>query len=103
MANRRFAETVRAQTAEAIAAGATPLVETVPEDDGGTYLSPQILTNVTHAMRVMSEPKMEIVRPVQKRTNAPLFHIGDVGRRTIGQHTRARRVRERARYTRDHA
>ena len=48
------------------------------------------------AMRVMSEPKMEIVRPVQKRTNAPLFHIGDVGRRTVGQHTRARRVRERA-------
>ena len=26
-----------------------------PEDDGGAYLSPQILTNVTHDMRVMRE------------------------------------------------
>ena len=35
------------------------------------------------AMRVMSEPKMEMVRPVQKRTNAPLFHSGkSVGARS---------------------
>jgi acyl-CoA reductase-like NAD-dependent aldehyde dehydrogenase len=57
MANRRFADTVRAQTQEAIAAGATPLIgkDVFPEDDGGTYLAPQILTNVDHSMRVMRE------------------------------------------------
>jgi acyl-CoA reductase-like NAD-dependent aldehyde dehydrogenase len=29
--------------------------ETFPEDDGGAYLTPQILTDVTHDMRVMRE------------------------------------------------
>jgi len=55
MANVRFAELVRAQTAEAIAAGATPHIETFAGDDGGAYLTPQILTNVDHSMRVMRE------------------------------------------------
>ncbi|MDX2484440.1 MAG: aldehyde dehydrogenase family protein [Pseudodonghicola sp.] len=55
MANIRFATQVRAQTDEAIAAGAVAHIETMPEDDGGTYLTPQILTNVTHDMRVMRE------------------------------------------------
>ena len=57
MASRRFAEAVRAQTQEAVAAGATPLIgrEVFPEDDGGTYLAPQILVNVDHSMRVMRE------------------------------------------------
>ena len=55
MAHRRFADQVRAQTAEAIAAGATPLIEPFAEDDGGAYLSPQILTGVDHDMRVMRE------------------------------------------------
>ncbi|TNC51918.1 aldehyde dehydrogenase family protein [Rubellimicrobium rubrum] len=57
MANKRFADTVRAQTQEAVAAGATPLIgrEVFPEDDGGTYLAPQILVNVDHSMRVMRE------------------------------------------------
>ncbi|MBP1804692.1 aldehyde dehydrogenase family protein [Rubellimicrobium aerolatum] len=57
MANRRFADTVRAQTAEAVAAGARPLIgrEVFPEDDGGTYLGPQILVDVDHSMRVMRE------------------------------------------------
>ncbi|TDE36299.1 aldehyde dehydrogenase family protein [Antarcticimicrobium sediminis] len=55
MANIRFANQVRAQTDEAIAAGAVAHIETMPEDDGGTYLTPQILTNVTHDMRVMRE------------------------------------------------
>ncbi|WP_206057392.1 aldehyde dehydrogenase family protein [Nitratireductor sp. XY-223] len=54
MAHRRFAELVRAQTAEAIAAGATPVIDTARfDDDGGAYLAPQILTNVSHGMRVM--------------------------------------------------
>ena len=55
MAHRRFAEDVRAQTAEAIAAGATAHIPTFDADDGGTYLSPQILTGVSHDMRVMRE------------------------------------------------
>lgn len=55
MAHKRFADEVRAQTAEAIAAGATAHIDTFPEDDGGAYLTPQILTNVTHDMRVMRE------------------------------------------------
>jgi len=57
MANVRFARTVREQTAEAIAAGARPLIErqNFPQDDGGAYLMPQILINVDHSMRVMTE------------------------------------------------
>ncbi|MCU0912348.1 MAG: aldehyde dehydrogenase family protein [Rhodobacteraceae bacterium] len=57
MANVRFARTVREQVAEAVAAGAKPLIErqNFPADDGGAYLMPQILVNVDHSMRVMSE------------------------------------------------
>lgn len=55
MANRRFADVVRAQIAEAVAAGATAHIDTFAQDDGGTYLTPQILTGVTHDMRVMRE------------------------------------------------
>jgi acyl-CoA reductase-like NAD-dependent aldehyde dehydrogenase len=57
MANVRFAREVRAQVEEAIAAGARPLVDKAnfPADDGGAYLAPQILTNVNHSMRVMTE------------------------------------------------
>jgi len=57
MANKRFAHVVREQVAEAIAEGATPLIDPAlfPEDDGGAYLAPQILVNVNHEMRVMRE------------------------------------------------
>ena len=57
MANKRFAAVVRAQTAEAITAGATALIDPAlfPADDGGAYLAPQILVNVNHKMRVMME------------------------------------------------
>ena len=55
MANVRFAAHVRAQTEAAIAAGATAHVATDPRDDGGAYLTPQVLTGVTHAMDVMRE------------------------------------------------
>ncbi len=55
MAHRRFADEVRAQINEAIADGAVAQIDTFPEDDGGAYLSPQILTNVTHDMRVMRD------------------------------------------------
>jgi acyl-CoA reductase-like NAD-dependent aldehyde dehydrogenase len=56
MAHRRFADEARAQTAEAIAAGAKPCIDTSSfADDGGTYLAPQILIDVSHDMRVMRD------------------------------------------------
>jgi len=57
MANKRFAAVVRAQTAEAVAAGARALIDPAlfPADDGGAYLAPQILVDVDHSMRVMME------------------------------------------------
>ena len=55
MANRRFADEVRAQIREAVEQGAVAHIPTFAEDDGGTYLTPQILTNVHHKMRVMWE------------------------------------------------
>ncbi|WP_212523547.1 aldehyde dehydrogenase family protein [Actibacterium sp. MT2.3-13A] len=55
MANIRFAREVRAQIGEALAAGAVAHIETFAEDDGGAYLTPQILTGVTHDMRVMRD------------------------------------------------
>ncbi|MFW2543101.1 aldehyde dehydrogenase family protein [Primorskyibacter sp. 2E107] len=55
MANVRFAAEVRAQIAEAVEAGATAHIETFSEDDGGAYLTPQILTGVDHTMRVMRD------------------------------------------------
>ena len=56
MAQVRFADAVRAQTAEAVAAGAKALIDPAlfPED-GGAYLMPQILVDVDHSMRVMRE------------------------------------------------
>lgn len=55
MAHKRFADEVRAQTAEAVADGAKAHIQKFAEDDGGAYLTPQILTNVTHDMRVMRD------------------------------------------------
>lgn len=55
MAHVRFAAEVRAQIAEALRDGATAHIDTMAADDGGAYLTPQILTNVTHDMRVMRD------------------------------------------------
>ncbi|WP_300072516.1 aldehyde dehydrogenase family protein [uncultured Ruegeria sp.] len=66
MANVRFADEVRAQISEAIAAGAVAHIETFPEDDGGAYLTPQILTNVTHDMRVMRDESFGPVVGIMK-------------------------------------
>ena len=57
MAHVRFARLVRDQTEAAVAAGAKALIEkqNFPQDDGGTYLMPQVLVNVTHDMDVMRE------------------------------------------------
>ena len=68
MANRRFAQVVRTQVAEAVAAGATPLIdpELFAADDGGAYLAPQILVSVTHKMRVMMEESFGPVVGIMK-------------------------------------
>jgi len=55
MAHKRFADEVRAQIAEAVSDGAIAHIEPFAGDDGGAYLGPQILTNVTHDMRVMRD------------------------------------------------
>ena len=55
MANVRFADEVRAQIDDAVAAGAKAHIEKMDADDGGAYLTPQVLTDVTHEMRVMRD------------------------------------------------
>jgi acyl-CoA reductase-like NAD-dependent aldehyde dehydrogenase len=58
MAHKRFADEVRSQIAEAVGAGAKPLVDAAlfPADTGDSaYLAPQILVDVDHSMRVMRE------------------------------------------------
>ncbi len=52
------ADFVRAQTAEAVAAGARPLVDAkgfAADAEGTPYLAPQVLVDVDHSMRVMHE------------------------------------------------
>ena len=68
MANKRFAVVVRSQIAEAVAAGATALIDPAlfPADDGGAYLAPQILVNVDHSMRVMMEESFGPVVGIMK-------------------------------------
>jgi acyl-CoA reductase-like NAD-dependent aldehyde dehydrogenase len=69
MANIRFAQEVRAQTMEAIHMGATALIDIAdfPMDDGeGTYLMPQILTDVNHDMRVMRDESFGPVVGIMK-------------------------------------
>ncbi|GAB5436306.1 aldehyde dehydrogenase family protein [Falsiruegeria mediterranea] len=66
MAHVRFAQEVRAQIAEAVEAGAVAHIETMEADDGGAYLTPQILTNVTHDMRVMRDESFGPVVGIMK-------------------------------------
>lgn len=66
MANLRFADTVRMQIADAVANGAKAHIETFAQDDGGTYVTPQILTDVTHDMRVMQEESFGPVVGIMK-------------------------------------
>ena len=56
MAHVRFADEVRLQISEAVADGAIRHIErsNFPKD-GGAYLMPQILSNVSHQMRIMRE------------------------------------------------
>ena len=69
MANVRFAQEVRAQIAEALEAGAVAHIAPFAEDDGGAYLTPQILTNVSHDMRVMRDESFGPVVGIMKVTS----------------------------------
>jgi len=69
MAHKRFADHVRAQVAQAVAAGARTHIPTAAQDDGGTYLSPQILTEVDHNMAVMREETFGPVVGIMKVKN----------------------------------
>lgn len=68
MAHIRFARTVREQIAEAVSQGATPLIDPAqfPADDGGAYLAPQILVDVDHSMKVMTEESFGPVVGIMK-------------------------------------
>lgn len=66
MANVRFANEVRSQIEDAITDGATAHIDTFPADDNGAYLTPQILTNVNHSMRVMREESFGPVVGIMK-------------------------------------
>ncbi len=68
MAHRRFADVVRSQIADAVAAGAKPLIDPAgfPADDGGAYLAPQVLVDVTPDMRVMREESFGPVVGIMK-------------------------------------
>ena len=69
MARAAFAETVRAQTAEAVARGARCAIDPArfPHSKAGTpYLMPQVLTGVDHSMTVMNEESFGPVVGVMK-------------------------------------
>lgn len=68
MANIRFANEVRKQIEQAISQGAVAMLpkELFPEDDGGAYLAPQIMTNVNHTMDIMREESFGPVVGIMK-------------------------------------
>lgn len=69
MAHTRFADTVRAQTAEAIAKGAKAHLDPkafAANKDGTPYLAPQVLTNVDHSMKVMMDESFGPVVGIMK-------------------------------------
>lgn len=86
MAHRRFADEVRAQTAEAIESGAKPLVDArlFPADTGDSaYLAPQILIGVDHSMRVMRDesfgPVVGIMKVASDEEAIRLMNDSDFG------------------------
>lgn len=85
MANVRFAKLVREQIADAVAQGARALIDPghFPADDGGAYLAPQILVDVTHDMRVMREesfgPVVGIMKVASDAEAIALMNDSDFG------------------------
>ena len=69
MAATRFADVVRAQTAEALGKGAKAHIDpaTFPRNEDGTpWLAPQVLTDVDHGMQVMMEESFGPVVGIMK-------------------------------------
>jgi len=69
MVRAAAAEFVRGQAAEAVKQGAKALIDTkrFPRDKAGTpYLAPQVLVNVDHSMRVMTEESFGPVIGIMK-------------------------------------
>ncbi|MFQ8432449.1 aldehyde dehydrogenase family protein [Amaricoccus sp. W119] len=69
MANRRFADAVRKQVADALAQGARQLIDPTafPRDNGqDAYLAPRLLVDVDHSMRVMKEESFGPVVGIMK-------------------------------------
>jgi acyl-CoA reductase-like NAD-dependent aldehyde dehydrogenase len=69
MVRTSAAELVRAQTAEAVRAGARALIDpkAFAADKAGTpYLAPQVLVDVDHSMRVMTEESFGPVVGIMK-------------------------------------
>jgi acyl-CoA reductase-like NAD-dependent aldehyde dehydrogenase len=69
MVRARAADFARAQVREAIAAGAKSLVaakEFAADRDGTPYMAPQVLVDVNHSMRVMSEESFAPVIGIMK-------------------------------------
>lgn len=83
MANVRFAREVRAQIAEALDGGARAHIGTFAEDDGEAYLTPQILTDVDHSMRVMRDesfgPVVGIMKVKDDNEAVALMNDSDYG------------------------
>jgi acyl-CoA reductase-like NAD-dependent aldehyde dehydrogenase len=72
MAHARFAKTVRDQTAQALAKGATahiPASLFAADTGADAYLMPQVLTNVDHSMSVMMEESFGPVVGLMKVTD----------------------------------
>jgi acyl-CoA reductase-like NAD-dependent aldehyde dehydrogenase len=72
LAQAKTADLVRAQTGEALAAGARGLIDAASfkaDKGAGTYLAPQILVDVDHSMRVMTEESFGPVVGVMKVKN----------------------------------
>ena len=69
MAQKRFAELIRAQTAEALAKGARAHIDAAAfpmNREGSPYLAPQVLTGVDHSMSVMREESFGPVVGIMK-------------------------------------
>lgn len=68
MAHARFAKVVREQIADAIAKGAKALIDPAefPTFDNPAYLPPQVLVDVDHSMRVMTEESFGPVVGIMK-------------------------------------
>ncbi|MFT0858549.1 aldehyde dehydrogenase family protein [Ancylobacter sp. G4_0304] len=69
MAQKRFAELIRAQTAEALAKGARAHIDASAfpmNREGSPYLAPQVLTGVDHSMSVMREESFGPVVGIMK-------------------------------------